>query len=165
MIEIKLDEYEILAAGHTALLRITESMRQQIEWGHGYKGTFSKKVADSMSGTLGELAVSKCLKVHFNYHVNNFRGADLYYKNRRIQVRTQEPKPDNFLIIRQDSAVNEIYILVIDRCPLFRIIGYINSSDVIGNGEYLTDFGYTDRPKVYSVPFQNLFPIEMIFNE
>ena len=71
MLEIKLDEYEILAAGHTALLRITESMRQNINWGHGYKGTFSKKIADSMSGTLGELAVAKCLKVHFNYHVNN----------------------------------------------------------------------------------------------
>ncbi len=165
MLEIKLDEYEILAAGHTALLRITESMRQNINWGHGYKGTFSKKIADSMSGTLGELAVAKCLKVHFNYHVNNFRGADLYYKNKRIQVRTQEPKPDNFLIIRQDSSANEIYILVVDRCPIFRIIGYINSSDVIGNKEYLTDFGYKDRPSVYSVSFQNLFPIEMIFNE
>jgi hypothetical protein len=81
------------------------------------------------------------------------------------EVRTQEPKPDNFLIIRQDSSANEIYILVIDRCPLFRIIGYINSSDVIGNVEYLTDFGYKDRPKVYCVPSQNLFPIEMIFNE
>ena len=151
MLEIKLDEYEILAAGNTALLRITESMRQNIEWGHGYKGSFNKKVADSMSGTLGELAVAKCLKTNFNYHVNNFKGADLYYKNRRVQVRTQEPKPDNFLVV--------------DRCPLFRIIGYINSSDVIGNGEFLTDFGYKDRPKVYAVPFQNLFPIEMIFNE
>jgi hypothetical protein len=165
MLEIKLDEYEILAAGHTALLRITESMRQQIEWGHGYKGTFSKKIADSMSGTLGELAVAKCLKVHFNYHVNNFRGADLYYKNKRVQVRTQEPKPDNFLIIRQDSSANEIYILVLDRCPKFNIIGYINSSDVIGKAEYLTDFGYKDRPKVYAVDWQSLFPIEMIFNE
>ena len=165
MLEIKLDEYEILAAGHTALLRITESMRQNINWGHGYKGTFSKKIADSMSGTLGELAVAKCLKVHFNYHVNNFRGADLYYKNKRIQVRTQEPKPDNFLIIRQDSSANEIYILVVDRCPIFRIIGYINSSDVIGKTECLTDCGYKNRPKVYAVDWQSLFPIEMIFNE
>ena len=165
MLEIKLDEYEILAAGHTALLRITESMRQNINWGHGYKGTFSKKIADSMSGTLGELAVAKCLQVHFNYHVNNFRGADLYYKNKRIQVRTQEPKPDNFLIIRQDSSANEIYVLVLDSCPKFSIIGYINSSDVIGKTEYLTDCGYKNRPKVYAVGWQSLFPIEMIFNE
>ena len=165
MIQIKLDEYEILAAGYTALLRITESMRQNINWGHGYKGSFGDKVAKSMSGTLAELAVAKVLKVHFNYHVNNFRGADLYFNNQRVQVRCQTPKNENFLIIRQDSSANEIYVLVLDRCPKFSTIGYINSSDVIGNGEYLTDFGYKDRPKVYAVDWQSLFPIEMIFNE
>ena len=152
MIQIKLDEYEILAAGYTALLRITESMRQNINWGHGY------------TGTLAELAVAKFLKVHFNYHVNNFRGADLYFNNQRVQVRCQTPKNENFLIIRQDSSANETYILVIDRCPIFEVVGYVNSSDVIGNKEYLTDFGYTDRPKVYSVPMANLISIENIFN-
>ena len=44
------------------------------------------------------------------------------------------------------------------------MVGYVNSSDVIGNKEYLTDFGYTDRPKVYSVPMANLISIENIFN-
>jgi hypothetical protein len=164
MIQIKLDEYEILAAGTTALLRITESMRQNIEWGHGYKGTFGDKVAKSLSGTLAELAVAKCLKVHFNYHVNNFKGADLYFQNQRVQVRCQVPKENNFLIIRQDSSANELYVLVIDRCPLFNIIGFVNSSDVIGKTEYLTDFGFSNRPKVYSVPFFDLIPIENIFN-
>lgn len=164
MIQIKLDEYEILAAGTTALLRITESMRQNIEWGHGYKGTFGDKVAKSLSGTLAELAVAKCLKVHFNYHVNNFKGADLYFKNQRVQVRCQVPKPNNSLIIRQDSSANELYVLVIDRCPLFNIIGFVNSSDVIGKVEYLTDFNKPDRPKVYSVPFFELIPIDSLIN-
>ena len=164
MMQIKLDEYEILAAGYTALLRITESMRQNINWGHGYKGSFGDKVAKSMSGTLAELAVSKFLKIHFNYHVNNFRGADLYFNNQRVQVRCQIPKNENFLIIRQDSSANETYILVIDRCPIFEVVGYVNSNNVIGNKEYLTDFGYTDRPKVYSVPIANLISIENIFN-
>jgi hypothetical protein len=165
MIQIKLDEYEILAAGTTALLRITESMRQNIEWGHGYKGTFGDKVAKSLSGTLAELAVAKCLKVHFNYHVNNFKGADLYFQNQRVQVRCQVPKENNFLIIRQDSSANEIYILVVDRCPIFEVIGYINSSDALGKPEYLTNFGYENRPKVYSVPITDLISIESLIND
>lgn len=164
MIQIKLDEYEIYTSGCTALMRITESMRQNINWGHGYFGNFNDKVAKSLSGTLAELAVAKCLKVHFNHHVNNFKGADLYFRNQRVQVRCQVPKNENFLIIRQDSSANELYILVIDRCPIFEVVGYINSSDALGKPEYLTNFGYENRPKVYSVPLSDLISIESIFN-
>jgi hypothetical protein len=164
MIQIKLDEYEIYTTSCTAILRITESMKQNINWGHGYLGSFSDRVAKSVSGTLAEKAVSKYLKVDFMHHVNNFKGADLYFNNQRVQVRSQIPKNNNCLIIRQDSSAKDIYIFVIERCPLFEIYGYEVASNVIGKKEYLTNFGIESRPFVYAVPLKQLIPIEYIFN-
>ena len=60
-----------------------------------------------------------------------------------LQVRSQLPKQNNSLIIRpKGSKQNEIYILVIDKTPIFEIHGFVNSTHVLGTDRFLTDFGY-----------------------
>ena len=80
-----------------------------------------------------------------------------------LQVRSQLPKKNNSLIIRpKGSKPNEIYILVIDKAPIFEIHGFINSTHVLGTNRFLTDFGITDRPKVHSLGLDTLTPIKFL---
>ena len=46
--EIELDLYEMTTAAQTGLLRVTESIKQNQEWWHGYKGTLEDKISKSI---------------------------------------------------------------------------------------------------------------------
>ena len=163
MIEIKLDLYDIMAASQTGLLRVFESLRLKQDWGHNYKGSVNDQISKSISGACAELAVCRYLEPEFNFHVNHGGKADIIWHDVHLQVRSQLPKKNNSLIIRpKGSKPNEIYILVIDKAPIFEIHGFINSTHVLGTNRFLTDFGITDRPKVHSLGLDTLTPIKFL---
>ena len=56
---------------------------------------------------------------------------------------------------------NQLFVHVIDEAPIFKISGFINSSKVLGTGQYLTTFGL-DRPACHSVPLNLLNDINEI---
>ena len=163
MIEVKLDLYDIMAASQTGLLRVFESLRLKQDWGHNYKGSVNDQISKSISGACAELAVCRYLETEFNFHVNHGGKADIIWHDIHLQVRSQLPKKNNSLIIRpKGSKPNEIYILVIDKAPIYEIHGFINSSHVLGTKRFLTDFGIINRPKVHSLGLETLTPIKFL---
>ncbi len=163
--QIELNNYDMMAASQTGLLRVFESLRLKQSWGHNYTGTVNDQIAKSISGAMAELAVCRFLKTEFNFHVNHGNSPDVIFHDIHLQVRSQLPKKNNSLIIRpKGSRPGEIYILVIDKAPFFDIKGFVNSTYVLGTEKYLTDFGLTARPKVHSVPLNLLSPIELLKN-
>ena len=160
MIEIKLDLYDLMAASQTGLLRVYESLRLKQEWGHNYKGTVNDQIAKSISGACAELAVCRYLDTAFNFHVNHGSNPDIIWHDTRLQVRSQLPKKHNSLIIRpKGSKQNEIYVLVIDKTPVFELQGFVNSTHVLGTEHFLTNFGITDRPMVHSLGIEKLLSL------
>jgi hypothetical protein len=118
-------------------------------------------MAKSISGAMGEVAASKFLNIKFEYHANVGGVPDLIFKDLRLQVRTQIPKNNNSLIIRPKAKPDEFYILVIDEAPKFKILGFVNSTYVLGQEQWKTTFGL-DRPFCYSIPPEKLTPINLL---
>ena len=158
---ITLDLYEMQSAAHLGILRCLESEKYQEKWGYNYKGSLNDQMAKSISGAMGEVALAKFLKIKFEYHCNVGGVPDLIFKDLRLQIRTQIPKNNNSLIIRPKAKPNEFYILVIDEAPNFKILGFVNSTYVLGQEQWKTTFGL-DRPFCYSIPPEKLTPINLL---
>ena len=159
--EITLDLYEMQSASHLGILRCLESKKHKENWGYNYKGSLNDQMAKSISGAMGEVAASKFLGIKFEYHCNVGGVPDLIFKDLRLQVRTQLPKNNNSLIIRPKAKQDEFYILVIDEAPKFKILGFVNSTYVLGQEQWKTTFGL-DRPFCYSIPPEKLTPIDLL---
>ena len=160
---ITLDLYEMQSAAHLGILRCLESKKHKENWGYNYKGSLNDQISKSISGSMGEVALAKFLKIKFEYHCNVGGVPDLIFKDLRLQVRTQLEKPNNknSLIIRPKAKAGEIYILIIDKAPDFEILGFVNSSYVLGQDRFKTDFGLA-RPPCYSIPPEKLTPINLL---
>lgn len=164
--EVNLDLYEMQSAAHLGILRCLESKKHKESWGYNYKGSLNDQMAKSISGAMGEVATAKFLNCSkFEYHCNVGGVPDLVFKDLKLQVRTQLPKNNNnnSLIIRPKAKPNEFYILVIDEAPNFKILGFVNSTFVLGQEQWKTTFGL-DRPFCYSIPTDKLTPIELLKN-
>ena len=159
--EITLDLYEMQSAAHLGILRCLESKKYKENWGYNYKGSLNDQMAKSISGSMGEVALAKFLKIKFEYHCNVGGIPDLIFKDLRLQIRTQLPKNNNSLIIRPKAKPNELYILTIDEAPKFKILGFVNSTYVLGQEKWKTTFGL-DRPFCYSIPPDKLTPIDLL---
>ena len=159
--EITLDLYEMQSASHLGILRCLESKKHKENWGYNYKGSLNDQMAKSISGSMGEVALAKFLKIKFEYHCNVGNVPDLIFKDLRLQVRTQIPKNNNSLIIRPKAKPGELYTLIIDEAPKFKILGFVNSTYVLGQEQWKTTFGL-DRPFCYSIPPEKLTPINLL---
>jgi hypothetical protein len=160
--EVTLDLYEMQSASHLGILRCLESKKHKESWGYNYKGSLNDQMAKSISGAMGEVATAKFLNCSkFEYHCNVGGVPDLVFKDLKLQVRTQLPKNNNSLIIRPKAKPDEFYILVIDEAPKFKILGFVNSSYVLGQDRFKTDFGLA-RPPCYSIPPDRLTPINLL---
>ena len=159
--QVTLDLYEMQSASHLGILRCLESIKHKEKWGYNYKGSLNDQIAKSISGAMGEVAVAKFLNIKFQYHCNVGGVPDLIFKDLRLQVRTQIPKNNNSLIIRPKAKQDEFYILVIDEAPNFKILGFVNSTYVLGQEQWKTTFGL-DRPFCYSIPPEKLTPINLL---
>ena len=158
---VSLDLYEMQSASHLGILRCLESKKHKENWGYNYKGSLNDQMAKSISGAMGEVAASKFLGIKFEYHCNVGNVPDLIFKDLKLQVRTQIPKNNNSLIIRPKAKPGEFYILIIDEAPKFKILGFVNSTYVLGQEQWKTTFGL-DRPFCYSIPPEKLTPINLL---
>jgi len=159
-IQTNLTWYEISVAIHLVGLRHTESLRKGMQDKHGYKG---RDMQDNFYGMLGEIAFAKITNKYFPMTVNTFKEADIGVN---WQVRTVGSNKNRDLIIRPTDPVKHKYVLVeISKQSVvvnFRednyvaiIHGWIEGS----NGkhpQYLSNFGYPDRPKAYRIPKEEL---------
>ena len=160
--EIELNSYDMFTAAQTGLLRAIESDKRKESWGAGYNKNLNKKIADSISGAMGEISVANCLNIVYQFHCNVGSIPDLMYNDLKIQVRCQPPKKFNSLIIRPGyDKENQLFVHVIDEAPIFKISGFTNSSKFLGTAQYLTTFGL-DRPACHAIPLNLLSDIDEI---
>ena len=163
MKEIELDLFELQSAAHLGILRCLESIKHKEKWGYNYKGSLMQKFSHSISGACAEAAVAKYLNIKFPYTCNHGNQPDLIYKDKKLQIRSQttKVKNQNSLIITPNSKKDEFYIFVQDEAPKFIIKGFINSTVILQNKKYLTDFGLA-RPPCYSIPIDQLTPVFLL---
>jgi hypothetical protein len=157
---VELKWEEIFSGAFTGLLRQSESMRNNIKWGHGAKFSIYEEWGRSISGTICEMALSKKMQSYFSHSVNNYFGKDLIINNKPVQVRSQlHSKQNKSLIIRKPFNHEDYYFLVGDDTPNYYFYGYILARDVSSVGNW-TNFNNDNRPYVWSVPFDKLKPID-----
>lgn len=106
-----------------------------------------------IEGACGELAAAKAMKLYWAGGINNFKnGGDVG----KLQVRTRS-KPDYELIICNDDADDDTFVLVVGQCPAYDVIGKIRACDG-KKDEWICEHGH--RPAAWFVPQKVLDPIE-----
>ena len=156
MKKVKLESNEIELALNVAAKRFIGNIKMGKGFSYGYQGDYKKQLGDSFLGALGEVAYAKLTNSFYNgsYTDNLERYNDSDFQN-NIEIRTQERKEHNFLLIRPGEKKGK-YILVIHEGDYeFTIKGwfpFINDMP-----ERLTNFGYAQRPPVYKVDIKELY--------
>ena len=154
--KITLDSNDVELALNTASKRFIGNLRMGKGFSYGYQGDYRKQLADSFLGALGEVAYAKSQNKYFNssYTDNLERYNDSDFQN-NIEIRTQEKKDYNFLLIRPGEKKGK-YILVIHEGNYeFSILGFFPFINDMP--ERLTNFGYNNRPAVYKVDIKELY--------
>ena len=159
--KITLDSNDVELALNTASKRFIGNLKMGKGFSYGYQGDYRKQLADSFLGALGEVAYAKSQNKYFNssYTDNLQRYSDSDFQN-NIEIRTQEKKDYNFLLIRPGEKKGK-YILVIHEGNYeFSILGFFPFINDMP--ERLTNFGYNNRPAVYKVDIKELYKMEDI---
>jgi len=163
--KVDLNWEEILSGAITGIVRETESLKANIQWGHGASFDRYQKWGKTISGCLAEMALAKIMKSYFTHSVNNFQGKDLIINDKPVQVRSQLfSKSYKSLIIRKGFKAEDYYFYVSDDTPTFYFHGYIQAKDCQKYGTW-TNFGKQTRPFVWSIPLDKLKPITEFINE
>jgi hypothetical protein len=159
MIKVKLEPIDVELALDVANKRFIGNLKMGKGFSYGYQGDYRKQIADSFLGTLAETSYAKAFNKYYNgsYSDNLERYTDSDFQN-NIEIRAQEKKDYNFLLIRPGEKKGK-YILIIHEGNFeFSILGwfpFINDMP-----ERLTNFGYTNRPAAYKVDINELYKMD-----
>lgn len=154
--KITLDSNDVELALNTASKRFIGNLRMGKGFSYGYQGDYRKQLADSFLGALGEVAYAKSQNKYFNssYTDNLQRYSDSDFQN-NIEIRCQEKKEYNFLLIRPTEKKGKYVLVIHEGNYEFSILGWFPFiSDM---PERLTNFGYAQRPAVYKVDIKELY--------
>ena len=158
MIKVELKPIDVELALDTANKRFIGNLKMNKGFSYGYNKGLKGQLTDGFLGALGEVAYAKSSNSFYNgsYTDNLERYNDSDFQN-NIEIRCQEKKDYNFLLIRPGEKKGK-YILVIHEGDYeFSILGwfpFINDMP-----ERLTNFGYNNRPAVYKVDIKELYNI------
>lgn len=117
---------------------------------HGFSGENGEAV--HVFGAQCEVAAAKVLGRYWPGSVNTFKDADL---PPNIQVRGRV-RPDAELILRDDDADDELFVLVTGEAPTFTVVGYTTGEHAKHPHWLRAPKG---RPPAYFVPQYELLPI------
>jgi hypothetical protein len=119
MVTITLTHDEIHLAAIAGVMRRIDSMKA---------GLTNRKQSDSsdwdidIDGACAELAVAKALNIFWFGHMRSFKGPDVG----RLHVRSTR-HAHGHLIIKDNDEEEGVYMLVINECPEFRLVGGISA--------------------------------------
>ena len=162
MIKVKLAPNEVELALNVAAKRYIGNLRMGKSFSYGHSGGFKRTISDGILGALGEVAYAKATNSFYNgsYSDDNQFYSDSDFQN-NIEIRTQEKKSYNFLLIRPGEKKGT-YILIIKENNEdfnFSVMGsFIYNDDL--PPEKLSNFGYQDRPAAYKIELKELKPME-----
>ena len=159
MIKIKLEANDIELALNTANKRFIGNIRMGKGFSYGYQGDYRKQLADSFLGALGEVAYAKSLNKFYNgsYTDNLQRYTDSDFQN-NVEIRTQEKKEYNFLLIRPNEKKGKYVLIIHEGDYEFSILGWFRFINDMP--ERLTNFGHPNRPPAYKIDIEELYNIE-----
>lgn len=144
--QIKLQWYEVFMAATVGIKRQVEALKEKRPDRHGFTGLGWDV---HVEGAVGELATAKALNRFWSGSINTFKdGGDVG----TIQVRTRS-KDYYDLIVRQDDADDDCFVLVVGTAPNYNVVGWIRGRDAKQEQWSKT---HGDRPAAYFVPQANL---------
>ncbi len=158
MIKIKLEPNEVELALNIAAKRYIGNLKMGKTFSYGYTKGIKSQLTDGILGALGEVAYAKATNSFYNgsYSDDNQFYSDSDFQN-NIEIRTQEKKDYNFLLIRPGEKKGKYVLIIHEGDYEFSILGwfpFINDMP-----ERLTNFGYNNRPAVYKVDIKELYNI------
>lgn len=146
--KIILTQHEILMGALAGTLRRISSM------GAAYTPSSDLWSID-IEGACAEVAAAKGLNMYWSGSVNTFKLPDLACN---IQVR-HTIKRNGCLIVRNDDANNEKFVLVVGEAPEFFIVGWLYGGEA-KDDKY--EYNPNNREPAYFVPQDKLHPISTI---
>lgn len=156
MIDVILSWSEVLIAGNVAVQRIVAAKKNQWMNKHTTSND-SEGDLNHLIGCRGEMAVAK----HYNLYWPPAGGQlDVVDVGAAISVRTRTKIGDDLAILPDDNPTLP-YVLVIDQCPIMRLVGWFNGGDGKREEWFLKKF----RPGsdgIYFVPQRVLLPIDQL---
>lgn len=121
MIEVSLDRYELEQAAMVGVRRRVESIHRKL------KGTLQMENGwqHDVEGAIAERIVAKALGMYWNGGVCTWKAPDI---DPNIQVRSSR-NPDSALIVRENDADDEAFVLVTGSAPNYVIRGWSYGRD------------------------------------
>ena len=158
MKKVKLEPFEVELAFENSTRRYISNLKQGKGFSYGYTGGFEKTITDSVLGSLGEIAWAKASNTFFNnsYSDSYARYTDSDFQN-NIEIRTQNKKDYNFLLIRPGEKKGKYILVVHDGKFNFSMMGWFPFYKEMP--ERLSDFGHPNRPAAYKVEVKELYDI------
>jgi len=139
---IRLAWYEVFMAATVGIKRQVEALKEQRPDRHGFKGLGWDV---HVEGAVGELAAAKAMNRFWSGSINTFKdGGDVG----TIQVRTRS-KEHYELIVRQDDADEDCFVLVVGTAPNYDVKGWILGRDAKQEQWSQT---HGNRPAAFFVP-------------
>lgn len=120
---------------------------------HGMRGVGAWD--NDIEGAMCEMAMAKLMGVYFDPTVGTYKGADL---GEKIQVRGTSYKGGK-LIVRENDAEDEIFVLMVKAFPRFRLVGWMRGADARRDAWF--EDGGNKRPKAWFVPQAELHPFPL----
>lgn len=153
--KIKLSESEIKICEWLAKNRYQNNRKENVQ--DKKIGPQSCDLTD-LDGICGEFAFCKAFNLYPDMSVSPRKGGyDLVVKGKRVDVKTTRYKTGKLLATRDKKLEDsDVYVLVLSEPPVFTIIGWCNSSDLIKDNN-LVDLGYG---LTYCLPQNKLFTIK-----
>ena len=142
---ITLSWHEVGNAAIVGSRRQMLSLKDGRKDAHGFDGV---GWSEHIEGALGEMALAKMLGVYWGVEANRFKLPDVG----SLQVRTLSSHGYD-LIVRENDADDEYFVLVTGKCPTYWIRGAILGRDA-KKPEFLKKYG--GREPAYFVPVNAL---------
>lgn len=142
-INVRLTWYELFMASQVGVKRHVEALQRGLPDRHGCNPDDGWSV--HIEGACGEMAAAKAMGRFYSGSVNTFRdGGDVG----SIQVRTRS-KEGYELIVRENDRDDDVFVLVVGRAPMFRVLGWMRGRDA-KQAEWRKEHG--GRVAAYFVP-------------
>jgi len=160
--KITLDSNDVELAYTTAQRRFIGNVRMNKGFSYGYNKNLKNQLYDGFLGAMGEIVYAKATNSYFNgsYTDNNEFYSDSDFQD-NIEIRTQDKKSYNFLLIRPGEKKGKYFLIIKDNDKdyNFTIKGWFLYKDDLPP-EKLSNFGFLDRPAAYKIEINELTPME-----
>lgn len=142
-LSVTLNWYELWMATQVGVKRHLEALQRNLPDRHGCDPDDGWSV--HIEGAAGEMAAAKAMNRFYSGSVNTFRdGGDVG----AIQVRTRS-KDGYELIVRANDRDSDVFVLVVGRAPVYRVMGWMRGQDA-KRAEWRKEHG--GRVAAYFVP-------------